>query len=116
GIHAPGYRDLRATARAMHHVLLAHGTGIGALRAEGVRNLGIVLNLEKSEPASDSAADREARNLGDALFNRWYLGGVFKGQYPAEVLAILEPWLPQGWQHDMETVSRPLDWVGINYY
>src|SRR5690606_32507632 len=34
GIHAPGYRDLRATARAMHHVLLAHGTGIGALRAE----------------------------------------------------------------------------------
>ena len=26
GHHAPGLRDIRATARAMHHVLLAHGT------------------------------------------------------------------------------------------
>src|SRR5207342_421382 len=25
GIHAPGTRDIRAAARAMHHVLLAHG-------------------------------------------------------------------------------------------
>jgi beta-glucosidase/6-phospho-beta-glucosidase/beta-galactosidase len=49
GVHAPGYRDARAAARAMHHVLLAHGTAIDALRAEGGRNLGIVLNLEKSE-------------------------------------------------------------------
>src|SRR5690606_40185001 len=79
GVHAPGYRDLRAATRAMHHVLLAHGTGIEALRGEGVRNLGIVLNLEKAEALSDSVADRAAQSLGDALFNRWYLGGVFKG-------------------------------------
>ena len=116
GVHAPGYRDLRAATRAMHHVLLAHGTGIEALRSEGVRNLGVVLNLEKAEALSDSAADRAAQSLGDALFNRWYLGGVFKGQYPDELLAALEPWLPEGWQRDMETVSRPLDWLGINYY
>src|SRR5690606_5239760 len=82
GVHAPGYRDLRAAARAMHHVLFAHGTAIDALRAGGAKNLGIVLNLEKSEPATDSEADIQAANFGDALFNRWYLGGVFKGQYP----------------------------------
>ncbi|MGR3708158.1 MAG: family 1 glycosylhydrolase, partial [Alterinioella nitratireducens] len=28
GHHAPGMRDIRATARAMHHVLLAHGRAI----------------------------------------------------------------------------------------
>jgi beta-glucosidase len=116
GVHAPGYRDLRAAARAMHHVLLAHGTGIDALRAEGVKNLGIVLNLEKSEPASDSEADRKACDIGDALFNRWFLGGVYKGQYPEVLTNILAPYLPVDWQKDMEVISRPLDWAGINYY
>lgn len=116
GIHAPGYRDVRAAARAMHHVLFAHGTAIGALRAEGAKNLGIVLNLEKAEPATDSELDQLACNIGDAIFNRWYLGGVFKGQYPTELTEILARWLPDNYQRDMETVSAPLDWLGINYY
>ena len=116
GIHAPGYRDARAAARAMHHVLFAHGTAIDALRAAGARNLGIVLNLEKSEPASDTPADRDAARLGDAIANRWYLGGVLKGEYPDEMTEALADYLPANWQADMETVSRPLDWLGINYY
>ncbi len=117
GIHAPGYRDLRAAARAMHHVLFAHGTAIDALRAEGVKNLGIVTNLEKSEPPTDSDEDMQAADLGDALFNRWFLGGVYKGQYP-EVLTTIARAVscrPTG-ERDMEVVSRPLDWAGINYY
>ena len=116
GIHAPGYRDMRAAARAMHHVLFAHGTAIDALRATGTKNLGIVLNLEKSEPATGSEEDKAACNFGDALFNRWYLGGVLKGQYPAELTEWLAPYLPANYQADMSVVSRPLDWLGINYY
>src|SRR5690606_31238109 len=116
GIHAPGYRDLRAAARAMHHVLVAHGTAIDALRAAGAKNLGIVLNLEKSEPASDSEEDKAACDFGDALFNRWYLDGVFRGEYPAILTKWLEPYLPASYQLDMDVVSRPLDWLGINYY
>jgi len=116
GKHAPGYRDMRAAARAMHHVLLAHGTAIDALRAEGAKNLGIVLNLEKSEAASDKPEDIAAANIGDAIFNRWYLGGVFKGEYPEDLTSALGEHLPKDWQKDMEVVARPLDWVGINYY
>lgn len=116
GVHAPGYRDKRAAARAMHHVLLAHGTAIDALRAEGTKNLGIVLNLEKAEAASDSEADQQALDYGDAIFNRWYLGGVFKGQYPEILTQALADVLPENYQRDMAVVSRPLDWVGINYY
>jgi beta-glucosidase len=116
GIHAPGYRDLRAAARAMHHVLFAHGTAIDALRANGAKNLGIVLNLEKKEAASDKPEDVAAQTIEDAIYNGWFLGGVFKGQYPKELTAILAPYLPQGYEKDMETVSRPLDWLGINYY
>lgn len=116
GRHAPGYRDVRAAARAMHNVLNAHGTAIAALRAEGASRLGIVLNLEKSEPATDSAEDRRAAELGDGIFNRWYLGGLFKAAYPDDMLAALERYLPHGWQDQMQTVSAKLDWLGINYY
>lgn len=116
GKHAPGLRDIRDTARAMHHVLLAHGTAIGALRAEGANNLGIVLNLEASEPASDSAEDHAAATLWDGLFNRWYLGGALKGAYPEDITERLGDHLPEGWQADMATVGAPIDWCGINYY
>ena len=116
GVHAPGYRDLRAGARAMHHVLYAHGMGVDALRANGVKNVGIVTNLEKSEPASEREEDMAAFDLGDALFNRWFLGGLYKGQYPEVLVKALEAYLPADWHRDMEIVSRPLDWAGINYY
>lgn len=116
GVHAPGYRDARAAARAMHHVLFAHGAAITALRAEGARNLGIVLNLEASQPATDSAADRAAAHLGDGLFNRWYLDGLFKAAYPADIVEKLAAYLPAGFERDMATVAQPLDWLGINYY
>ncbi|MDR3476183.1 MAG: GH1 family beta-glucosidase [Devosia sp.] len=116
GIHAPGYRDMRAAARAMHHVLYAHGAGVAALRANGAKNVGIVTNLQKCEPASGSAADAEATELFDGIFNDWYLGGLYKGAYPARVVKMFEPYLPQGFERDMATVSAPLDWAGINYY
>jgi beta-glucosidase len=116
GRHAPGYRDLRAAARAMHHVLFAHGTAIDALRAESAKNLGIVTVLKDMQSASSSPEDAAATRIEDALFNRWYMDGLFKGSYPSDLLEILEPHLPRAWQDDLPVVSRPLDWIGINYY
>jgi beta-glucosidase len=116
GAHAPGYRDIRAAARAMHHVLFAHGTAVNALRAEGARNLGIVTNLQKSEPASDKPEDAAAAHLFDGMFNRWYLDGLYKGKYPADIVERLAAHLPENFEADMPVVSAPLDWAGINYY
>ncbi len=116
GIHAPGYRDIRATSRAMHHVMLAHGLGIDALRAESVNNLGIVVNMEKCEPLTASPEDKAAAELGDAIFNRFFLDAAFNGTYPSLVTDIIEPYLPKDWQADMPQIARPLDWVGVNYY
>jgi beta-glucosidase len=117
GRHAPGYRDLRACARAMHHVLFAHGTAIDALRAEGITGkLGIVTVLKDMQAATSSAEDAAATSLEDALFNRWYMDGLFKAQYPEELVRLLAPYLPERWQDDLPVVARPLDWVGINYY
>lgn len=116
GHHAPGMRDIRAAARAMHHVLLAHGTAIQIMRGLGMKNLGGVFNFEWAHPADGSPEAQEAAALYDAIYNRFLLGGVFKGEYPAEVLTALEPHLPQGWQEDFPVIQAPLDWCGLNYY
>jgi beta-glucosidase len=116
GHHAPGIRDIRATARAMHHVGLAHGRSIAAMRGLGIGNLGAVCNMEYAAPADTSAAAAAAAQLYDGYYNRWFLSAMFKGEYPADVLEGLAPHMPADWQDDMATIAAPVDWVGINYY
>ena len=116
GIHAPGHRDIRATARAMHHVLLAHGAAVARLRGMGMQNLGIVLNFDYSEAAGDAPEDRAAASLWDGIFNRWFIEGITKKTYPAEVLAGLSSHMPEGWQDDMDLIGQKLDFLGVNYY
>lgn len=116
GAHAPGLRDIRATARAMHHVLLAHGTAIERMRGMGVQNLGAVFNMEWAAPADDSAASIEAAALYDDYYNHFFVSGAFKGTYPERLVKALGPHLPDGWQDDFTTIAAPLDWAGINYY
>jgi beta-glucosidase len=116
GHHAPGLRDIRATARAMHHVLLAHGRAIEVMRGLGMSNLGAVVNNEWATPVDDSDAALAAAELYDGYYNRFFLDGLFNGQYPTNVMAALEPHMPSGWQDDFPTIRAPLDWVGINYY
>ena len=116
GVHAPGLRDIRAAARAMHHVLLAHGTAVERLRARGRQNLGIVLNYDFCDPASTSPDDWRAAARQDAIFNRWFLEGITRESYPEEALEGLGPHMPEGWRDDMALIGQPLDWMGVNYY
>jgi beta-glucosidase len=116
GLHAPGLRDIRATARAMHHVGLAHGRAIQVMRALGMQNLGAVCNFEYALPRTDSPADIAAAKRYDGIYNRWFLGGMFNGEYPADILEELGQHLPTRWQDDMATIAQPLDWFGVNYY
>ncbi len=116
GHHAPGLRDIRAAARAMHHILLAHGRAIETMRGLGMKNLGAVTNHEFVAPADESEAAAEAARLYDGIYNRWFLGGIRNGKYPADVLEGLAPHMPENWQDDMALISQPVDWLGINYY
>ncbi|WP_226550673.1 GH1 family beta-glucosidase [Celeribacter naphthalenivorans] len=116
GHHAPGRRDIRAAARSMHHVLKAHGEAMTRLRDRGRKNLGIVINFEHTQPASDDPKDIQAAATQDATNNRWFIEAIAKGHYPEEALAGLEPHLPNGWQDDMAAISQPIDWLGVNYY
>ncbi|MEP2030618.1 MAG: GH1 family beta-glucosidase [Paracoccaceae bacterium] len=116
GQHAPGLRDIRATARAMHHVLLAHGSAIEVMRSLGMTNLGAVFNMEWANPAEETPEALRAAQTYDAYYNRFFIGGVMKGEYPPQALEGLGPHLPIGWQDDFETITQKVDWCGLNYY
>ncbi|NNE43795.1 MAG: beta-glucosidase, partial [Gemmatimonadetes bacterium] len=123
GRHAPGLKDPALALRAAHHVLLSHGWAMQALReAAPQAELGIVLNLSPADPATDSPEDRDAARWFDGFFNRWYLDPLFRGQYPEDAVADrvarghAEASLPFVQPGDLEAISTPMDFLGVNYY
>jgi beta-glucosidase len=117
GTFAPGIQSRRIATQVAHHLLLSHGLALRALRAAGATaRLGIVLNMAHTMPLTDSAADRAKARLDDARGRRWYADPLFKGAYPAEVLAELGADAPVVEAGDMEAIATPLDYLGVNYY
>jgi len=118
GHHAPGHTDAAEASAAVHHLLLAHGLGTRVLREKGLPDLGITLNLAPIAPATGSAEDADAARRVDGQQNRLFLDPVLRGEYPADVVADLEragaP-LPVR-EGDLEVISAPVDWLGVNYY
>lgn len=113
GVHAPGVADIGAYAAATHHLNLAVGLGAEALRSVSRARIGTVLNLEPVHPATDAEEDLSAARVFDAFRNRNYLDPLLRGAYPADTAALLEPHLRPG---DLESVSAPLDLLGLNLY
>ncbi|MEY2848018.1 MAG: hypothetical protein RI885_683 [Actinomycetota bacterium] len=120
GEHAPGRQDPSAGLAAGHHLLLAHGMAVEQLRArDETLTLGITLNLTVADPVDGTdAADLDAARRIDGQFNRFFLDPIFRGEYPADVLADiaglgLDRHVRPG---DLATISSPIDSLGINYY
>ena len=117
GTFAPGIKSLKVANQVAHHLLLSHGLALRALRAEGAKaKLGIVLNMAHTMPLTDSPEDAAAARMDDARGRRWYSDPLFKGEYPAEVLAELGADAPEVQPGDMAVISTPMDFIGINYY
>src|SRR5918994_871552 len=61
GVHAPGRRSTADAIAAAHHVLLAHGLATEVLRRESPGSrVGISIDLEAAQPASEAPEDVEA--------------------------------------------------------
>ena len=119
GVHAPGKQDLQAAVDVSHHLLLAHGKAVEAFR-EMVPDgeIGYAPNADWLEPFSSAEEDHEACRREMQGKVEWFMDPVFKGSYPellqsifAENNAYLK--VEEG---DMETISQPIDFMGINYY
>lgn len=116
GEHAPGKKDLAIASKTMHNVMLGHGLAMQAARSVSKVPLGIVLNFTPATAASDSRENLQAVARHEAITNEWFLQAVTRGEYPAVALETLGPHLPDKWADDMDIISQPIDFLGINYY
>jgi beta-glucosidase len=119
GVHAPGRKDAGASFAAVHHLLLAHGLGVQALRAAGAGSVGVTVNLAPVIPADpDNAADAAAARLVDGLQNRLFLDPLLRGGYPTDMEAHAARFTDLGYLQDGDekVISQPVDLLGINYY
>ena len=117
GQHAPGIRDIWAALRVAHNQLVAHGRAVQAFRASGADGeIGIALNLHPQQAATDSEDDIACAVRTDAYYNRLFMDPIFKGEYPAEVM----DWFGEAWPNigpsDLDEISTPIDFLGVNYY
>lgn len=126
GQHAPGLRlPVSEMLLAGHHTLLGHGKAVGAMRAAAKQPLNLSyapVGMPKM-PSSDSAADIEfAREATfkitnqNAWNNAWWMDPVYLGHYPEQGLEFYGAAAPQVQAGDMEIISAPIEYFGINIY
>jgi beta-glucosidase len=119
GEHAPGAQDIGLALQATHHLLLSHGLAVQALRASAANPLqvGITLNLETVQPASqNNEEDQNAAWRFDGIINRMFLDPIFLGAYPNDMLSLFQPFFKDVLPGDLEQISGPIDFLGINSY
>jgi beta-glucosidase len=116
GALAPGHRNLFEAPIAAHNLLRAHASAVQAYRATGKHQIGIVVNIEPKDPASDSPEDLAATARADAYMNRQYLDPVFFGRYPEEMREVFGEAWPDFPAADLAHIRQPIDFVGVNYY
>jgi beta-glucosidase len=134
GRFAPGnVTSLSDALLALHNTLLSHGRGVQALRAaaKGAVRVGHAVQYSPSLPATESAEDISAARQAnfavcpsqgplDPVKIMWafalYHDPMLLGSYPADFMARCGGLLPQIKAGDMETISQPMDFLGINIY
>jgi len=120
GEHAPGRRSVPLAYRAAHHLNLAHGRAVRALRdvLPGTAELSVALNLLQVEPASDRPEDLAAAEHCDLIANGIWLGPMFAGGYSEALRTTTEGLTDWSFVHagDEEEIGAAVDAVGINYY
>src|SRR5204863_3094191 len=126
GRHAPGDKlALHEVLRAAHNTLRAHGRGVQAIRAASPKpcRVGYAPASHPRMPATSSPADIEAarraffatsqKNLATMA---WWLEPVFSGKYPQDGWDYFGADVPEVLPGDLELISQPVDFFGINIY
>jgi beta-glucosidase len=117
GRHAPGIAHWPTALRVADNALAAHASAAARIRsAVPDARIGVALDLNQVEPATDSEADEQAALRHRALQQDWFLDPLFGRGYPEvalqahaeaghlEGLALAPP------------AQGALDFIGLNYY
>jgi beta-glucosidase len=117
GEHAPGIQDAPTAYTVAHHLMLAHGLAVQALRASAPSlQAGIVLSQWMVDAASDNPQDRQAADNYWTETESLYLEVLFKGHYPPFVYDLLQAGFPAVQAGDLATIGQKLDYLGVNSY
>ena len=79
-------------------------------------NIGITLSQFPIYPYADTPKHQDAAHFADMFMNKFFLDGLYKARYPDALLKRLWPFRPKIKPTDMETISEPTDFLGVNYY
>jgi len=117
GSHAPGRTDPSTALAAAHHLLVAHGMAVRAIRAAAPKaSAGIVLNFEPQHPATGHALDLEAAAVAHDQHNRWFLDPVVGRGYPEDGSRAWGWSRAEALDSDQALIATPVDFLGVNYY
>ncbi len=117
GTHAPGKTDIQITHTVIHHLLLAHGLAMQALRSE-LPNAqgGITVNPFTPLQGEEGQEHTEALESYVNFHTCMYLDPIYGRGYPQKHLSqnptITLP-IKDG---DMDIIASPTDFIGVNYY
>lgn len=119
GAHAPGRTHLPDAVAAAHHLNLAHGLAVRAMRevSDDLR-IGITHILTDLVPASEDPLDVGARDRVDTNNNQLFLDPLHRGGYSPQVTD-LYPALATGElvrPGDLAIAATPNDFLGVNHY
>ncbi len=119
GVFAPGVKNHEDALKAAHHLNLAHGLGVQALRRTITKRdakISIVLNIFRVEP--ETPEDADAARLFDTVANQVFTGPVLDGAYPTDLKAYTAAFTDWHFiqEGDEDTCHQPIDLLGVNYY
>jgi beta-glucosidase len=117
GVMAPGFADHSLAYQVLHHLLLAHGKAVDVFRqGRYPGEIGIAVDVEHTQPASDHVEDQRACQRYTENYPYLCLEPVLKGRYPPALWEWIGPSAPRVLEGDLEQISRPVDFIGVNYY
>jgi beta-glucosidase len=106
--------ELKAFLATTHHLNLAQGSALQALRSINPSwKLGTTLNVHRGVPADESKASAIMAERHNDFWNGSFLGPLLSGAYPPSIAPELQPYIHSD---DLQTIQQPIDFLGINHY
>ena len=119
GIDAPGLKLPTAELnQARHHVVLAHGLAVQAIRAHARAGtkVGPVENIAACVPAFDTPDNVRAAEMATRELNAGLLGVMLEGKYTDGFLAYSGKDAPKFTAEELKIIGAKNDFVGLNIY
>jgi len=109
-----------------HNLMVAHSRALNLYKSMNLPGkIGIVHTLEGKVAISDSPADIHARDLDDAISNRFMLDACYLGKYSDTTMLLIKEILQKNGGKliteptdfdDFACAAKQIDFLGMNYY